>query len=108
MHQQLAVAEIEQQILATPRDVAERAPDNTFRQIRRHRVAQRRIAHDHIGDPPAPQFVQQAAARDFDFRQLGHGNDEIGKGGGTGSRACACRDGENSLTWDERNCNRPF
>ncbi len=69
----MAVAAIEQQVLARAGAPRARCARRGARTSSRHAPAQARLAHRHGGDRAAGDLRRDAAARDFDFRQFGHG-----------------------------------
>jgi hypothetical protein len=68
---EMAIAAIDEQILAAARDGSHRAAGEG-EHVARHGPAQPRLAHRHAGDHAAGEVRRKAAARDFDFGQLGH------------------------------------
>ena len=72
VHDDLAVAAVEQQVLAAPAHRAHR-PSGERAHVLGHAPAQPGLAHLDGGDAQARKLARKAASRDFDFGQLGHG-----------------------------------
>ena len=68
---QVAVAAIEQQVFAAPRDRAHSRPGERAHRVR-NRPAQARLAHRDRGDRAADEVGRDAAAGDFDFGEFRH------------------------------------
>lgn len=80
------MVEAHQQILAAPVDAHQSLPFERRGEIGGHRLAQATLANVGTLDKTAGQTGGQAAARDFDFGQFGHGS-------GSDSGAVACKSG---------------
>ncbi len=73
MDQQMAAAEIQQQVLAAPRDGAQTLADEGGALRMGQRITQRRHAKVGAGETAVEQRRRDAAPGDFDFRQFRHG-----------------------------------
>jgi hypothetical protein len=71
MEDQMAVAAVEQQVLAAAPHRSDPAPGERVHFLR-YRPAQPRLAHRHAGDEAPGELRGDAAARHLDFGKLGH------------------------------------
>lgn len=72
MHQHLAIGQVHQQELGTPRHPRDGDIPQPGHLVR-HRPAQLALAQQHAANAPALQVRRDAPARGFDFWQFGHG-----------------------------------
>ena len=69
----VAVAEVEEEILAAPTDVADARAAHAGSEVARHRPAQARLAHHDVADPPPHDAGNQTQAGRLDFGKFRHG-----------------------------------
>ena len=67
----MAVAAVDEQVLAAPLHAAHLAPREQAHRVR-HRPAQAPLPDCDARNHAAGEMRREAAARDFDFRQFGH------------------------------------
>jgi len=68
---EVAIAAVDEQVLASPLDAAHLAPREQANRVR-HRPAQPRLPDFDARNHAAGEMRREAAARDFDFREFGH------------------------------------
>ena len=73
MHEQRAVARVEQQVLAPALDAVDHRAFESLREIGGNRPAQPRVVHVDSHDAPSDHVRRYTAPGRFDFRKFGHG-----------------------------------
>ena len=73
MHDQRAMGQSHQQILAAPIDRFDKLPSQQVVQPWRHRPAQLRLPHESAEQSAADDTLMQASPHNFDFREFRHG-----------------------------------